>query len=153
MAPPLRILRLATALLVVALALPSCMSARQRACVVPSQGRDVGRTLEGEWLVLDHEAEQVGAIRFEDERFRASSEDNTLFGTWALVERRPNEHALHLSVEGYDADGVRELYGAIDVVELRVVFANWDRVYALQSLGSWTRWDRAPLEPPVAPAP
>lgn len=140
-------LRLVFFATLVGLALPACLSARQRACVVPYQGRDIARSVHGEWTIEDWQAMPAGTIVFEDDRFRAASTENTLFGEWELVERQPNEHLIHLLVEGYDAEGVRELYGHVDVVELRLVFANWDRIYAVQGQGTWTRWDRVAEAP------
>ncbi len=137
-----------------AASLVACAAPRRADDLIPVRGADVRHTLQGSWEILDDDGEWAGAIHLDDDRFTADTARNRLFGSWDLVDRQGNAHSAALQVDGYDEGGVREIYGSPDRVLLRLVFVDWDRLYAIEDGAAWTEWRRLVAVPePAADAP
>jgi hypothetical protein len=129
-------------LLLIPLAFVAACSPRGPACAVPMTDLIASDWLEGEWTVQDHEQETEGNIVFAGDRVETVWADVTLRGRWAEVEFGPNALSVRLTIDEALEGDVRIRYGLFDEVELTLVFAGPNQLYALQGEGVWTRWDR-----------
>ncbi len=143
----MRSLLLVTSIL--ALALTAC-GALADTCLVPAEPSDALALLQGRWKVFAFDDSHEGEIRFDGDQIETRWEENTLYGHWRSIESGPNRHLIELWIDSADEGGVRQTYGRFDVVDLTLVFGDVDRLYALQSEGTWTWWDRV-IEAPVEP--
>lgn len=122
---------------------PSCAAFQRQCPVAASPGAAMG-LLRGAWTIADCDGNIEGQILFDPDTFTATWDDVTLFGTWEHVQSRESAHQIELTVERAIADGIEERYGALEQVTLTLAFVDADRLYAMQSGGSWTEWARLP---------
>lgn len=135
-------------LVVIPILLTAACGTRGPACAFPLTETAAHAWLEGEWTVRDHEEAEEGTIAFDGDRVAAGWDDVTLHGEWQQIAAEPNALTIRLVIgEAMEGD-VRIRYGVFDEVDLTLVFATPDRLYALQGEGVWTVWQRVvPSEP------
>ena len=121
-------------------------------CVVPATGPDAITLLDGTWSVSAYDGEVDGLISFEGGLVSTTWEDVRLVGTWEHLGSTDNAHRVRLRIDEAWENGVRQRFGSFDEVDIEIVFANPDRLFALQPDGAWTAWERvaAELTAPVA---
>lgn len=125
-----------------ALVLAACGAQHRTDATIPVRSADVRATLEGAWTIYDDGGERSGTVAFDGGRFVAESATNRFFGAWDLLTPTPNAHTLVLTVDGVEAQGIRELYGSPDEVRLQLVFASWTRAFVFEQGAAWTEWQR-----------
>jgi hypothetical protein len=107
--------------------------------------------LEGEWTIQNHEDSEEGTIVFFGDRVETVWADVSLRGRWEDLGFRPNALSIRLIIDEAVEGEVRIRYGLFDEVDLTLVFAGPDQLYALQGEGVWTVWDRVAPALPLAP--
>lgn len=142
--------RLAT--LVLLGALGACVP-KAPPCVVPVSAGVATGLLEGTWQVRAYDGVVDGEIAFEGPRVRTRWQGVTLVGTWTHLASGDNAHFVRLTIDEAWEGEVRTRYSRFDEVDVRLVFANADHLYALQTDGAWTEWTRVPETFETAPAP
>ncbi len=118
------------------------------ACAIPITEAQALNWLDGEWTVEVHTGETEGVIEFTGGRVETTWEDVTLRGDWQHLESTDNAHSVRLIIDEALEGDVRVRYGIFDEVDITLVFAGPDELYALQGEGVWTIWQR--VAPSVA---
>ncbi|MFT6398692.1 MAG: hypothetical protein ACJAYU_003454 [Bradymonadia bacterium] len=114
-------------------------------CAIPMTQALALDWLEGEWTVTDHTGQTDGNIEFTGGRVETTWEDVTLRGDWQHRESTQNAHSIRLIIDEALEGDVRVRYSVFDEVDITLVFAGPDELYALQGEGVWTVWERMPL--------
>lgn len=133
-----------TLLLLMFFALGAC-GPKAPLCAIPMTEALAFDWLDGEWTVYDHTGETEGNLEFSGGRVETVWEDVTLRGDWQHLGSTDNAHSIRLIIDEALEGDVRVRYGVFDEVDITIVFASPDEVYALQGEGVWTIWQRVPL--------
>lgn len=124
----------------------ACSGAARHPCVIPAGPNDALASLQGTWRVEAWDPELAGTVHFIGDRVEARSGDLLLVGSWTHTGSDGNGHRVALRIDTALQDGVRQIYGTYDEVELTLAFVDADRLYALQAEGTWTQWHRVGIE-------
>jgi hypothetical protein len=135
---PLRLL----ASLTLCLAVSACGAQTRTDALVPTRPADLRSTLQGHWSIIDADEAAVATLELDGGRFVLDTLERQMFGDWDVLEFVPNQSTIALQIDGFEQDGIREVYGAPDQWVLTLVFANLNRIFVVQPEAGWTRWDR-----------
>ena len=111
-------------------------------CDIPNTDAIIFETLEGSWNVYEQTNLVIGTMLFDGDSIETFSNDVIYNGTWSLSERRVNGYTFVFAFSEAEENGVREVFASPITFSLTLVFANYDELYALESEGAWSRWQR-----------
>ncbi len=117
-------------------------------CVVPESGVEALVLLDGVWEVTAYDGREDGEITFDGPELTTTWDNVTLGGTWEHIASVDNAHTVRLTIDEAWENGAQQRFGTLDELDVELVFAGHDHLFALQSDGAWTEWRRVM---PVAP--
>lgn len=118
-----------------------------RQCVIPETGVEALVLLDGTWTVTAYDGRMDGEIVFDGDELETRWQDVTLHGNWEHLSSYDNAHEIRLIISEAWEGELQQRYGTFDEVDVSLVFAGPNHLYALQSDGAWTEWRRVvPLD-------
>ena len=116
-------------------------------CAIPASAEGAAEWLSGSWVVTSYDGTVDGEITFVGNDVQTTWRNVVLLGSWAHLGSADNTHVIRLTIDEAFENDVRQQYGTMDEVDLELVFATHDHLYALQPDGVWTEWERIPTSP------
>jgi len=114
----------------------------QRECLSVVDTASAKRVLQGAWRVYTANDVLDGMLIFDMHRVEANTDSGHFVGAWESDNGHATTLGLMMTFGAAEIGGVRHVFGAPRVVHVTVAFSTTDIVYALQSDGVWTRWER-----------